>query len=74
MATVSILVLVRPLPIDEAVAAERGALRVRIHEAGRRLDVNDLWIATAAVAHRLPVPTQNADFDVLSEIGALEVI
>ena len=40
-------------------------------ESGRQLD---LWIAATAAAHRLPVVTQDADFDVLAEFGGLDII
>jgi predicted nucleic acid-binding protein len=36
--------------------------------------VDDLWIALVAVAHGLPVVTQDADFDVVEEPGLVEVI
>lgn len=72
--TVSSLAAIQPLPIDETVAAQWAQLRVRLHEAGRRMNVNDLWIAATALVHHLPVLTQDADFDVLAEIGALEII
>lgn len=72
--TVRSLAAIQPLPIDEAVAAQWAQLRVRLHETGRRINVNDLWIAATALVHQLPVLTQDADFDVLAEIGALEVI
>ncbi|WP_367280063.1 PIN domain-containing protein [Nocardioides sp.] len=42
--------------------------------AGRAVPANDLWIAATAVAHDLPVVTQDSDFDVLAELGLLEVI
>ena len=72
--TVSSLAAIQPLPIDEAVAAQWAQLGVRLHETGRRINVNDLWIAATALVHDLPVLTQDADFDVLAEIGALMVI
>ncbi len=73
--TVRSLAAIQPLPIDGAVAAQWAQLRVRLHETGRRINVNDLWIAATALVHQLlPVLTQDADFDVLAEIGALEVI
>jgi predicted nucleic acid-binding protein len=34
----------------------------------------DLWIAATAAAHRLPVVAKDADFDVLAEIGGIEII
>jgi predicted nucleic acid-binding protein len=44
-------------------------LAVRLRDAGRRRNANDLWIAALAVANRMPVLTQYADFDVLTELG-----
>jgi predicted nucleic acid-binding protein len=62
------------LPIDEEVASEWARLRAQVSAAGRRANVNDLWIAATAAAHRLPVVTQDADFDLLAEIGGIEII
>jgi predicted nucleic acid-binding protein len=42
--------------------------------AGRRVNVNDLWIAAIALAHGLPVVTQDGDFAVISEHSSLQVI
>ncbi|WP_395658436.1 PIN domain-containing protein [Nocardioides sp.] len=63
-----------PLPIDAPAAAAWARLRVVLHEAGRRIGVNDLWIASVAVSRNLPVVTQDDDFDVLAELGLLEVV
>lgn len=38
------------------------------------MGINDLWIAAVALANGLPVVTQDSGFDVLAELGALEVI
>jgi len=62
------------LPVTESVAAEWARLRVQVAESGRRIDINALWIAATAAAHGLPVVTQDADFDVLAEMGGIEVI
>ena len=62
------------LPVDEDVAAQWARLRAQVSAAGRRVNVNDLWIAATAAAHRLPIVTQDADFDVLVEVGGLEII
>lgn len=63
-----------PLPIDAPAAAAWARLRVVLHEAGRRIGVNDLWIASVAVSRNLPVVTQDDDFEVLAELGLLEVV
>jgi hypothetical protein len=60
-----------PLPVDEAVADAWARLRVALRDAGRRMDVNDSWIAATAIAHGIPVVTQDDGFD---EIASLSVI
>ena len=62
------------LPVDVRAAQVWAELRVRLRDAGRRANVNDLWIAAIAIANDLPVISQDDDFDALSELGALEVI
>lgn len=42
------------LPIDGEVAAEWARLRVQLALTGRRMNVNDLWIAAPAATHDLP--------------------
>jgi len=49
-------------------------LRVRLAEEGRRINVNDLWIAAVAAANDLPVVTQDSDYDPLESIGGPQVI
>lgn len=63
-----------PLPIDAAAASQWATLRVHLRQAGRRMGVNDLWIASVASAQDLPVVTQDEDFDVLAELDLLHVI
>ena len=62
------------LPVDVRAAQVWAELRVRLRDAGRRANVNDLWIAAIAIANDLPVISQDDDFDTLSELGALDVI
>ena len=63
-----------PLTVDAAAASAWARLRVELHGAGRRVNVNDLWIAAVAIANDLPVVTQDDDFAVLAELGLLTVI
>ena len=65
---------VEVLPIDDAVAAKWALLRVHLQSAGRRLNVNDLWIAATAMAHGLPVVTQDDDFEPLEGVAGIEII
>lgn len=69
MATLDVLADLAPLPIDEAVAHQWARLRVLLAESGRRVNVNDLWIAATAIATGLPVVAQDDDFDPLAELG-----
>ena len=74
LATLDSLAILEPLSIDAAAAAQWAVLRVRLAEEGRRINVNDLWIAAVAAANRLPVVTQDADYDPLEAIGGPNVI
>lgn len=51
-----------PIPIDEHVATAWADLRVTMRDAGRRLPVNDSWIAATAIAHDLILVTQDRDY------------
>ena len=60
-----------PLPIDDRVALAWAGLRVTLRDGGRRMPVNDSWIAATAIAHDLAVVTQDDDYD---GIPGLEVV
>lgn len=64
----------KPLVVDAGVSSQWARLRVALHQAGRSCGVNDLWLAATALANRLPIVTQDADFDILAELGLIEVI
>jgi len=51
-----------PLPIDRSVAERWAELRALLREADRRMKANDSWIAATAMAHGIPVITQDGDF------------
>lgn len=74
MKTLDMLSAIAVLPVDAEVAAIWARLRQNLRDNGRRLNVNDLWIASTALAHSLPVYTQDTDFQVLSDLGGPEVI
>lgn len=62
------------LPIDADVAAQWARLRVHLADIGRRVNVNDLWIAATAAANSIPVVTQDDDFDPLVDAHGVDVI
>ncbi|MBO0848512.1 MAG: PIN domain-containing protein [Pseudonocardia sp.] len=52
-----------PLPVDEQVTDAWSEMRVALRTAGRCLAANDSWIAATAIAHDLPLVTQDRDYD-----------
>lgn len=62
-----------PIPVDEAVAASWARLRVDLRDRGRRMPVNDSWIAATAMAHDLALVTQDDDFDDLPGLTVVRV-
>jgi predicted nucleic acid-binding protein len=74
LATLDSVAGLEALPIDIVAAGHWATFRVRLAEEGRRIKVNDLWIAAVAAANDLPVVTQDSDFDPLESIGGPQVI
>lgn len=62
------------LPVDEDAAREWARLRVHLAETGRRMGINDLWIAAIAASRGLPVITQDDDFAALDGASGFRVI
>ena len=73
MATLESIADIEQLPIDEAVARAWALLRVHLAKNKRRLNVNDLWIAATALAHGIPVVTQDDDFGPVDKLAGLSV-
>ncbi|SFO42749.1 hypothetical protein SAMN05660359_03388 [Geodermatophilus obscurus] len=74
LSTLQTVADLHPLPVDTTVADEWARLRLLLAAAGRRVNVNDTWIAATALAHGVPVVTQDADYRALAEISDLQVI
>ncbi|MGI8608546.1 MAG: type II toxin-antitoxin system VapC family toxin [Candidatus Dormibacteria bacterium] len=62
-----------PIPIDDAVATAWAELRLTLRDAGRRLGVNDSWIAATAIAHGLSVISQDADYDGVPGLSVIRI-
>jgi len=60
-----------PLPVDEPVAQAWAELQRAVAVTGRRIGRNDSWIAATAIAHGLPVATQDDDYD---DVPGLDVV
>jgi len=74
MRTFEVACTIDALPIDAVAASEWARLRFRLFEAGRRANINDLWIASVALAHGMPVVTQDSGFEELADLGGPEII
>ena len=59
------------LTVDEAVSEAWALLISRLRAAGRRAPINDSWIAATAIAHGVPIVTQDSDYD---DMPGVEVI
>lgn len=74
LATIDAVSDVEVVGVDEAAALVWASMRVQLAEAGRRANVNDLWIAASAAARGLPVVTQDDDFDAVEGMAGLVVV
>lgn len=71
LATLRLAESLEPLPIDSLVADAWAILVARLREAGKKTYDNDSWIAATAIARRIPVATQDSDYD---EMPGLKII
>jgi predicted nucleic acid-binding protein len=53
----------RVLAIEDSTAAVYAVVRDRLREQGTPIPENDVWIASLAVEHNLPVVSRDAHFD-----------
>jgi predicted nucleic acid-binding protein len=74
LATLERVVKAAVFPIDHRVAETWAGMRAYLGAAGKRVSVNDLWIAATAAANHMPVVTQDHDFYALSGVNGLTVI
>lgn len=71
LATLTQALAMEPLPIDAQVADRWAKLRILLRDSGKRMPVNDSWIAATAMSLGIPVVTQDGDY---VEISGLDVI
>lgn len=74
MATLDAVADLAALPVDEDAARMWARLRIHLAETGRRVRINDLWIAAIATSRSLPIVTQDGDFDALEGVAGLTVV
>jgi predicted nucleic acid-binding protein len=61
------------LTVDESVADAWALLVSRLRAAGRKVRINDSWIAATAIAHHIPIVTQDADYDAMPDVEVIKI-
>jgi predicted nucleic acid-binding protein len=74
LATLESVADMEALPVDEDAARMWARLRIHLAETGRRVRINDLWIAAVAASRELPIVTQDDDFDALEGSANLTIV
>lgn len=62
-----------PVPVGDAVGQAWARLRLLLRDTNQRMGVNDSWIAATAMALKVPVVTQDADYVNLDEVPTIFV-
>jgi predicted nucleic acid-binding protein len=61
------------LAVDEAVSDAWALLVSRLRAAGRKAPLNDSWIAATAIAHGVPIVTQDSDYDAMPDVEVIRI-
>jgi predicted nucleic acid-binding protein len=61
------------LRVDEAVSEAWALLVSRLRAAGQKAPINDSWIAATAIAHNVPVVTQDSDYDAMPGVDVIRI-
>lgn len=62
-----------PLPIDGAAAHAWAVLRLALRDQGKRMPINDSWIAATAIANDMAVASQDDDYDDIPRLRVIRV-
>lgn len=62
-----------PLPVDDDVSTAWAELRAAVRQRRPKLGGNDSWIAATAIAHGLPLATQDDDYDDLPGLVVIKL-
>jgi predicted nucleic acid-binding protein len=73
LATLRLAEQLEPVPVDESVARAWATLIARLRSSGRRMPINDSWIAATALARGMPVVTQDSDYDDVPDLRVVKV-
>jgi predicted nucleic acid-binding protein len=63
----------QPISIDDAVAQVWAGLVADLRKSGHPAPINDTWIAATALAHSLPIVTQDSDYDAFPGLRVIRV-
>lgn len=61
------------IPINEAVSDAWALLVSKLRAAGGKAPMNDSWIAATAIAHGIPVVTQDSDYDDMPDLEVIKI-
>ena len=73
LATLRLAESFEPLPIDARVGDAWARLIAALRSTGKRMPINDSWIAATALAHGFAVVTQDADYDVVPSLHVVKI-
>jgi predicted nucleic acid-binding protein len=71
--TLSAAAALDPIPLDEHAAHCWATLRLALRDAGKRMPINDSWIAATAIANGMAVASQDDDYDNVPGLRVLRV-
>lgn len=71
--TLTAVLALDPVPVDENVAAQWGKLRILLRDNHQRMPVNGSWIAATAMALGVPVVTQDTDYPSFEDLAVIFV-
>jgi predicted nucleic acid-binding protein len=71
--TLTRAMILEPIAITDPVVDAWALLRVHLRAQGRSMPVNDSWIAATAIAHRIPVITQDDDYAAAPGLEVIQV-
>ncbi|MEU1550592.1 type II toxin-antitoxin system VapC family toxin [Nocardia sp. NPDC005745] len=73
LATYQLAQRFQPLEVDETVSEHWALLVARLRATGRKVPINDSWIAATALAHDIPIVTQDGDYDAMPDLKVLKL-
>lgn len=62
-----------PLGIDEQVSDTWALLVSRLRTANLQASINDSWIAATAIAHNIPLVTQDSDYSTMPDLEVIAI-